>query len=309
MSRVEDVNTAYVFPGQGSQRPGMGRAFYGNWEATRERFDELDAAVDTDLQGLCFDRDSEALRRTANAQPAVFATGVATYAGVRERVGSPDYVAGHSLGHITAAVAADALEAEAGIELVRRRGELLQEAVRANGPGTMVSVLCVDPETVVEVCKGDAAASVAGFNGPRNTVVSGEREAVTRIRAELDDRTRARFVELDVGGGFHSPVMEPATDPFADVLEATPFRPAATPICSDITGEVYTDPAVARRHLATQLTSPVDWVCAVERLADRGVERFVEFPPAGTLAELIGRIAPDAETVTLERPAGVAELR
>lgn len=302
------MTTAYVFPGQGSQFPGMGRAFYESWETTRRRFDALDAAIDTDLHDLCFDGDSGALRRTANTQPAVFAVGVATHAGVRERVGPPDYVAGHSLGHVTAAAAADALAGEAGIELVRRRGELMQEAAQAEGPGTMVSVLLADPETVVEVCEQYPNASVAGFNGPRHTVVSGRSEAVARVRADLGDRTRARFVDLEVSAAFHSPVMDAATAPFADVLEATPFRPATIPICSDVTGAVYTDPAVARRDLATQLTAPIDWVRAVERLADGGVTRYVEFPPAGTLSDLIDRIAPDAETVRLEGPGDIEEV-
>ena len=302
------MSTAYVFPGQGSQFPGMGRSFYDNLEATRRRFDELDAAVDVDLYDLCFEGDTETLRRTSNTQPAVFATGVATYAGVRERLGPPDYVAGHSLGHITAAAAAGALTDDAGIELVRRRGELLEAAARADGPGTMVSVLLADPEAVVEACEQYPDASVAGFNGPRHTVVSGRRDAVAGVRADLDDRGRTRFVGLDVGAAFHSPVMESATEPFADVLEATPFRPAALPICSDVTGEIYTDPAVARRHLAAQLTAPIDWVSVIERFADRGVTQYVEFPPAGTLSELIDRIVPDAEIVTLERPADIAEV-
>jgi [acyl-carrier-protein] S-malonyltransferase len=302
------MSTAYVFPGQGSQFPGMGRAFYEGWETTRKRFDTLDAAIDTDLHDLCFGEGSEALRRTANTQPAVFAVGAATHAGVCERICPPDYVAGHSLGHITAAAAAGALSDDAGIELVRRRGELMQAAARANGPGTMVSVLLADPETVAEVCDQYAAASVAGFNGPRHTVVSGRSEAVADVRADLDDRTRARFVDLDVSAAFHSPVMEPAAGPFADTLEATPFRPATIPICSDVTGEIYTDPEVARRDLATQLTAPIDWVGVVERLAELGVTRYVAFPPAGTLSELIDRITPDAKIVRLEGPADIEEV-
>jgi [acyl-carrier-protein] S-malonyltransferase len=302
------MTTAYVFPGQGSQFPGMGRAFYEEWETTRKRFDALNAAVDVDLHDRCFDGASDALRRTANTQPAVFATGIATHAGVCEHVGPPDYVAGHSLGHITAAAAAGALSDKAGIDLVRRRGELMQAAARANGPGTMVSVLLADPETVVKVCGQYADASVAGFNGPRNTAVSGRSEAVADVRADLDARTRARFVDLDVSAAFHSPVMEPARDPFGDALESAPLRPATTPVCSDVTGELYTDPAVARRDLAAQLTAPIDWVSVVERLADCGVTRYVAFPPAGTLSELIDRIAPDAEIVRLEGPADVEEV-
>ncbi|MFB6280866.1 MAG: ACP S-malonyltransferase [Haloferacaceae archaeon] len=302
------MSTAYLFPGQGSQRPGMGRAFYEAWPATRERFDALDAATDADLAGLCFDADAATLRATANAQPATFATGLAAYAGAVERIGPPDYVAGHSLGHLTAAAAAGLLPPEAGVGLVRRRGELMARAARERGPGTMVAVGPADPGTVAAACAEREGVAVAAYNAPRRTVVSGVREAVAAARAAVGERTRARFVDLDVAAAFHSPVVQPAVEPFADAVADAPLRAADRPVCSDVSGAVYTDPSVARREWVEALTAPVDWVGAVEALADRGVDRYVEFPPAGTLTDLVTRIDPDAETTALEAPADAEVL-
>lgn len=297
------MSTAYLFPGQGSQTPGMGRAFYEAWPATRARFDALDGGSDLDLAALCFEADAGTLRATANAQPATFATGIAAYAGAVERIGPPDYVAGHSLGALTAAAAAGMLAPDAASDLVRRRGELMARAARANGPGTMVAVVGADSETVAEACAAREGAAVAAYNAPRQIAVSGRREAVAAVRSAIDERTRARFVDLDVGAAFHSPVMRAAEGPFADAVDGAPFRTATVPVCSDVSGEVYRDPSVARRDLAAALTSPVDWVGAVEALADRGVDRYVEFPPAGTLVDLVGRIDSGAEALALAAPA------
>lgn len=297
------MTTAYLFPGQGAQTPGMGRAFHEAWPAARARFEDLDAAADRDLATLCFDADAATLRATANAQPATFATGLAAYAGAVERIGLPDYVAGHSLGHLTAAAAAGMLDTRAGVDLVERRGEAMARAARADGPGTMVAVLLADPDAVADACAARDGAAVAAYNAPRQTVVSGTEAAVAAVRSALDERTRARFVDLDVGAAFHSPVVRSAAGPFADAVTEAPLSGADVPVCSDVSGTVYTDPAVARRDLPAGLTAPVDWVGVVEALAARGVDRYVEFPPAGTLVDFVERVAPDARTVALETPA------
>lgn len=303
------MTTAYVFPGQGSQTPGMGEEFYQTWETTQRQFDTLDGVLDFDLAALCFEEDAERLRRTANTQPAVFATGLAVYAGATERIPAPDYVAGHSLGHFTAATAAEALTPTDGIELVRERGALMEEAAQANGPGTMVAVLLAEPDTVADICATYADVAVAGFNAPRQTVVSGDEAAVERVQAELEEQTQVRCIQLDVGAAFHSPIMDTAAPPFTEVLEDTPFQEASVSICSDVTGDIYTNPETARRDLATQITAPIDWVSVVETLKNCGVKQYVEFPPAGTLVELIEKIAPNAETVALESPADVESIQ
>lgn len=294
--------TAYVFPGQGSQAPRMGKAFYDAWPATCEQFDTLSDATDLSLHRLCFEADANTLRTTANTQPAVYATGVSTYAGVTDRRGEPDFVAGHSLGHLTAATAAGVITPSEGIGLVRRRGELMQQAAERHGPGTMVAVLLADPSEVEAACENYTDVSVAGFNGPRQTVISGAESAVERVRSELSAETRARFSELDVGAAFHSPIMETAVTPFEEALDDVSFDTASIPVCSDVSSDVYTDPAVARRDLSDQLTAPIDWVGVVEALTDRGIDRFVEFPPSGTLVSLTEKIAPDVETLALESP-------
>lgn len=286
----------------------MGEAFYDELPDVREQFDRLDRALDVDLTDLCFAGSRERLRTTANTQPAVFATGLAAYTGVVERLGEPEYVAGHSLGHLTALAAAGAFDPTDGIRLVRRRGEAMQQAANADGPGTMVAVLLADADVVRETCETVDDAAVAGFNAPRQTVVSGTEAAVDRVQSIISDQTRARFVELDVGAGFHSPVMRSAVEPFTDALDDTPVRPADVPVCSDVTGDVYTDPGTARRDLADQVTSPIDWVGVVEALDERGVDHYVELPPAGTLVDLVEKIAPDAETTALEDPATLREI-
>jgi [acyl-carrier-protein] S-malonyltransferase len=280
----------------------MGKAFYDAWPATRERFETLSDATDLPLSRLCFEAGADTLRRTANTQPTVYATGVATYAGVTDRLGEPDFVAGHSLGHLTAATVAGLVTPSDGIGLVRRRGELIQQAAERNGPGTMVAVLLADPAEVARTCENVTGVSVAGFNGPRQTVISGTESAVKRVKAELSAESRARFSELDVGAAFHSPIIEPAVAPFDEALDDVSFDTASIRVCSDVSADVYTDPAVARRDLSDQLTAPTDWVGVVETLTDRGVDRFVEFPPSGTLVSLIEMIAPGVETLALESP-------
>jgi len=302
------ATTAFVFPGQGSQEPGMGRAFVDAWPEAGAAFDRLDAA-DRDLRALCFGDDADRLRRTEHTQPAVYAVGVAVAAAVRRRYGvAPALVAGHSLGHFTAAAHAGLFDPADGLDLVARRGAAMAAAGRADGPGRMVAVLFAEPETVAEACEAVEGASVAAYNSPRATVVSGREDAVAAVEDRLADRGRARFTDLDVGAAFHSPVMASAVADVAAALAAAPMAAASIPIVSDVSGRAYTDPAVAREELAAQVRAPVDWTAAVETLADRGIERFVEFPPAGTLTRFVPRIGADVEAVALADPADAEAL-
>ena len=297
-------DTAFVFPGQGSQQAGMGEPFYEAWPETRKAFEGLETTLEVDLRSLCFDGSAEQLREPRNTQPAMLAAGYATYVGLTARLEvEPAYLAGHSLGHFTALAAAGAAEPAAFAEVVRKRGEFMERAESERGPGTMVAILLADPENVANACEGRADVGVALKNGPRQTVISGTIEGVAAVRDDLEDRTRARFRELEVGAAFHSPVMAPAVKPVEAVMADLEMSEAEIPVVSDVSGEVYTDPAVARRDLTTQITSAVDWVGVIEELSRRGIERYVEFPPAGILSTLIERIDPDAECVVLETPA------
>jgi [acyl-carrier-protein] S-malonyltransferase len=301
--------TAFLFPGQGSQTVGMGRAFYDDWPAVRATFDRLDDALELDLRELCFDGTTAAIRRPGNTQPLLLTAGIAVYEGVTARFGiEPSLVAGHSLGHFTALAAAGAMDPATAVALTRQRGRCMEQAADTDGPGTMVAVLLADPDAVAEACDAREDVGVALYNAPKQTVISGTAEGAAAVRETLEERTTARFRELEVGAAFHSPVMASAVDCVERAMADVTLREAGIPVVSDVTGEAYTDPSVARRDLTAQITSPVDWVAVVERLRARGVERFVEFPPSGVLSSLVERIAPDADCVALETPADAREV-
>lgn len=305
------TTTAVVFPGQGSQHPGMGRAFYEAWPETRERLDALSRTLGDDVARLCFEADADEQRRTGNAQPALFGLGLAVYEALVEQTGlDPDYLAGHSLGQFTALGAAGALDPAEGVRLTRRRGELLAEAGREAGPGRMVAVLLADPDTVAAACTDRTDVSVGLYNGPRQTVISGTDAGVAAVRERLDadPDVDARFRELDVAAAFHSPVMASARPAVDQVMADAELSRASAPVVSDVRCEPYRDPEVAREDLSDQVTAPVDWRGVVERLSDLGVDRYVAVPPAETLAALVERIDPDAAVVALESPSDAAAL-
>lgn len=301
--------TAFLFPGQGSQTVGMGQAFYDNWPETRAVFDRLDAALDIDLRGLCFDGTTEAIQQPSTTQPLLLAIGLAVYEGVTARFDvEPTLVAGHSLGHFTALAAAGAMDPAATVELTHKRGRCMEQAATADGPGTMVAVLLADPDVVADACTAREDVGVALYNAPRQTVISGTTEGVAAVQERLDERATVRFHELDVGAAFHSPVMASAVDCVETAMAEVPLREADIPAVSDVNGEVYTAPSVARQDLTAQITSPVDWVSVVEQLRAQGIDRFVEFPPAGVLSALVERIAPDVDCLTLDTPADAQEV-
>lgn len=298
--------TAVVFPGQGSQAPDMFAPFADAWPAVRERLERLD---DGGLESLLFDADAEALRHPARTQPAVLATSVLVAEAVVDRFDvTPDVVAGHSLGHVSALTVAGALDVPEALDLVEERGRLMAEAEREAGPGTMVAVLLADPDTVASAVEDVAGASLAAVNAPRQTVVSGREDAVDVVVEEVEATApRARTVELDVGSGFHSPVMEPAVEPFAERLAETPVSDPDVPVVSDVSGSAYDDAATARSELRDQLLSPVRWLEAVEEIADREIERCLVMPPAADLATLVERTL-DAAVVRVDGPDALAEV-
>lgn len=301
--------TAFVFPGQGSQTTGMGQQFYDAWPEFRAAFDRLDDAVPYDLGELVFEGSSERLKQTKYTQPAVLAVGGATVKAIEERYGyEPDIVAGHSLGHFTAHVSAGSFTLESAIELANERGRLMQRAGDEHGPGSMVAALLVDPGTVAEVCDQYANVSVGVYNGPKQTVISGDANQVERVKETLDANHRVRFHELDVGTAFHSPLMRSAVDEFTQVLEETPFDDATTPIVSDVSAEPYVRASVARDELAAQMTNPVLWTNVVERLDGEGVTSYIELPPSKTLTSLIEKMNVHGTTHELSHPQDVEEV-
>jgi len=301
------VTTAFLFPGQGSQTPGMGRPFYGEWPEVRAAFDRIEDRVACPVTDLCLHAGETRLRRPQYTQPAVFAVGLAVATAVSERYAvRPDLVAGHSLGHLTAAAHAGLFATDDGGRLVARRGAAMERVARIEGPGEMVAVLLAAPDAVREACAAVDGAAVAAYNTDRQTVVSGRTEAVAAVREALDDPVRVR--DLDVGAAFHSPVMEQAVDPVAAALRETPMDCAEVPVVSDVSAEAYERPETARPELIDQVLAPVDWVGVVETLRERGVDRVVEFPPAGSLSAFVSRTAPEIAVDSIETPADAAAL-
>jgi [acyl-carrier-protein] S-malonyltransferase len=284
----------------------MARPFVESWPEVGERLDRYGQGVDVDLRDLCLDSSADRLRRPENAQVATLATGLAVSETIRERFDAePDLLAGHSLGHFTALGAAGMASGADLVALVRERGRLMARAEERDGPGRMAAVIGVDGSRVADACADCEGVSVAVRNTPTQTVISGTKSGVGAALGALDG---GRVRDLDVGAAFHSPVMASVETPLAERLEALVLKPADTPIVSDVSGRVYSDPAVAREDLTDQVTGAIDWPGVVAAASDRGVDRYVELPPAGVLSGLIERLDETVACVAVDSPDDVGRV-
>ena len=288
---------AWVFPGQGSQRVGMGKALAAAEPAAADVFATADRVLGFPLSRTIFEGPAEALQATPVQQPAILTVSVAYLTVLREReqLPAPAFVAGHSLGEYSALVAADALGFEDALRLVRRRGELMRE----HGAGAMAAVLGLAPEVVAAVA-AEAGAEVANYNAPEQTIVSGRAEAVERAMALARERGAKRALLLPVSGAFHSSLMGPVVEGMRPLLEATAIGPARVPLVGNVEARAISAPEALRRELLAQIVAPVRWLEVVRALSEAGVATFYEVGPGKVLAGLIGRCAPGARTVTAE---------
>jgi [acyl-carrier-protein] S-malonyltransferase len=302
---------AFVFPGQGSQKVGMGRAWAAAHPESAAVFAEADAALGFSLSELCWQGPEEELQLTANTQPALLATSMAIHRTVARAGVVPSLVAGHSLGEWTALVAAGSLALGEALRLVRTRGELMQRAVPV-GEGAMAAILGLDVEAVRAVAAaaaGDEVCVVANHNAPEQVVVAGHLAAVERAMALAKQRGAKRAIPLPVSAPFHSPLMRPAAEGLRPLLEATGFADPRPPVVTNIDARPATTGAAAREALARQVEGPVRWVESVRWMVEEGgIGTFVEVGPGAVLGGLVRRIAPGARTVSLDGPAALAEL-
>lgn len=301
---------AFIFPGQGSQAPGMGRELAETYPAAREVFEEADEALGFALSRLCFEGPAEELQLTENTQPAILATSVAALrAAEAEGLPRPDFVAGHSLGEYSALVAAGALSLRDAVQIVRQRGRYMQEAVPV-GAGAMAAILGADIESVEAACaeaRGeDEVCAPANINSPGQIVIAGSAAAVERAIPLLKARGAKRAVPLKVSAPFHCALMLPAQDRLASDLSRVEFQDLTVPLVSNVDARVVRAGASARESLVRQVSSTVRWRESVELLAGEGVETFVEVGPGKVLCGLVRQTAPQTRCLNVEDSASLA---
>lgn len=302
---------AFLFPGQGSQSVGMGKAWADESPAARKVFEVADEILGFSLSGLCWGGPEEDLQLTANAQPALLATSVAILRAMGEHGLDPIAMAGHSLGEYSALVAAGSLRFEDALQLVRRRGEFMQEAVPV-GEGAMAAILGLDVAEVAKVTAetaGPEVCSVANLNAPEQTVIAGHTKAVEQAMARCKERGARRAVRLPVSAPFHSPLMAPARESLTPFLEETPFSDPVVPVVSNIDAQPVDSGAEARDGLIRQIDGPVRWVESVSWITEqKQVNLFVEIGSGKVLTGLNRRNAPEARTISLNDPSGLLKL-
>jgi len=306
------MRTAFLFPGQGSQKVGMGRSWAEAYPEARSAFDEASAALGFDVAKLCWEGPEAELQLTANTQPAILVASVAIARVLAAKGFTAAAVAGHSLGEYSAHVAAGTISLADAARLVRRRGELMQRAVPV-GVGAMAAILGLDAGAVREVAEAATSdafvCAVANYNSPEQTVIAGHRPAVEWAMEAAKERGAKRALPLPVSAPFHSPLMAPAREGLTPDLEAADFRDPSVPVVVNIDAVPVATGADARAALVRQIDGPVRWVESVRYLKNElGIERFVEVGPGSVLTGLVKRIVDGVETVSLSEPEGLAKL-
>jgi len=314
------MSTVFVFPGQGSQTVGMGKALAGEVAAARAIFEEVDEALGEKLSTLIFEGPEDMLTRTRNAQPALMAVSLATLRALEAEgisvVGHAAYVAGHSLGEYSALAAAGGLSIDDAARLLRLRGDAMQKAVPV-GVGAMAALLGLDLEAAQAVAReaatADEVCQVANDNAPGQVVVSGHKAAVERATEIAKGQGARRAMMLTVSAPFHCALMAPAAEVMANALAATKVHPPLVPLVANVLAAPLTDPTAIRQGLVEQVTGTVRWRETVAWLAANGVSRLVEIGAGKVLAGLAKRIAPGVKAIAVGTPdevrAVAGELR
>ncbi len=285
---------AFQFPGQGSQKVGMGRSLYEASEAARAVFEQADRILGFPISRLCFEGPAEALNDTINTQPAILVTSIATLRALENHLPRPAFVAGHSLGEFSALVAAGALRFEEALLLVRERGRLMKEA-GTRSPGGMAAIIGLDTDTVETVCASvrqetGGYVGIANDNCPGQVVISGDEKTLQAGMEALREKGARKVVRLAVSIAAHSPLMGEATAAFRRALEQVTLSPPAIPFVANTTATILSDPDQIRKALGNQLTSPVRWAGSIRYVIQRGINRFVEIGPGKVLTGLLRRI-------------------
>ncbi|MBC7963328.1 MAG: ACP S-malonyltransferase [Steroidobacteraceae bacterium] len=295
--------SAFIFPGQGSQYPGMGKEFAENFPAARQVFEEADDALGFKLSAICFSGSDEELRLTANTQPAILSASIAVLRVVEQETGlKADYLAGHSLGEYSALVCSGALDFADAVKIVRARGTFMQEAVPV-GTGSMAAMLSIEKDLLEEVCREAAQGEVvapANFNSPGQIVIAGSTTAVARAIEIAKGRGFRKAMLLPVSAPFHCSLMKPAADRLAKVLEGVSVVDMLLPVVANADAAPNQDKQRVKLLLVTQVCAPVLWEQSVIAMAGLGCTRFVEIGPGKVLSGLVKRITREVSTANVE---------
>lgn len=295
------MKKAYVFPGQGSQFPGMAKDLYESNETAREMLEKANEILGFRITDIMFEGTADDLKQTKVTQPAIFLHSVIMAKCLPDF--KPDMVAGHSLGEFSALVAAGAMDFEEGLKLVSIRAQAMQKACESV-PGAMAAVLALPTEKVEEICAScEGVVVAANYNCDGQIVISGEKEAVEAACVRMKEAGAKRALPLPVGGAFHSPLMEPARAELAEGIEKAVFSTPVCPVYQNVTAKPSTDPAEIKANLLAQLTSPVRWTQSVKNMLEDGACHFVELGPGKVLQGLIAKIS--TEPVTIEGHQGL----
>ena len=282
-----EIMKAYVFPGQGAQFSGMGKELYENSTKAKELFEQANEILGFRITDIMFEGTADELKETKVTQPAVFIHSVVSALVADEF--TPDMVAGHSLGEFSALVASGAMTFEDGLTLVYKRALAMQKACEVN-PSTMAAILGLSDEEVETLCDGIEGVVAANYNCPGQLVISGSKEGIEAACVAAKEAGAKRALPLPVGGGFHSPMMQPASVELAAAIESTTFATPICPIYQNVTAAPTTDVAVIKENLIDQLTAPVKWTQIVENMVADGAIEFIECGPGKVLQGLVKKI-------------------
>ncbi len=293
---------AFLFPGQGAQAVGMGKELFDNSPAARSVFKEVDEALGRPLTRLLFDGPEDELKETVNAQPAIMAVSLACIKAMEEQLGAdalprPALMAGHSLGEYTALAATGVLDVAQTAWLVRRRGELMQEACDQR-PGAMAAILGLDEMAMEEIAR-ETGTYVSNINTPEQIVISGDRMGVAKALDLATARGAKKAIPLKVGGAFHSGLMEPAKTGLVEAISKLSFKNPRVPIVANCTGEPLTTSSSIKSELISQICSCVQWKRSIDYMVRSGVSDFYEVGPGKALSGMVKRISKDANVISV----------
>jgi len=301
---------AFIFPGQGAQKVGMGKALADAFPLCRQTFDEADAALGEALSRTIFEGPDDRLTLTENTQPAILSVSTAACRLLESRGITPAFVAGHSLGEYSANVAAGTFAFADALRLVRRRGRYMQEAVPV-GEGAMAAIIGLETEQVAQACAEAAQGQVvspANLNGAGQVVIAGTKDAVARASEAAKAMGAKRAIPLPVSAPFHCALMQPAQDRLAPELRAVAAHDPRVPIVANVDAQPKRDRAAAIEALVQQIASPVRWESVVQRLASEGVTTYVEVGPGNALSGMVKRIHREATVLNIEKPDDLAAI-